>query len=200
MNDNERRRAEFVQKLRDYQSQVVNWFTQFRTTEDDDNYEQSDEYKAALEYYQKFKHQEGVEYGTALEYARSLFDRYDKADKGLDEKADSIIKYLGGGSALITIGTLLSIKPDSPLNLIFALVALVCLVPSIHAATRALHYAIMARKPRASATLPSVKFAVEMAEYHKTKEMIELNLWLIVTVHCCGRYISVAPRTFSSSG
>src|SRR5207249_4332507 len=98
---------------------------------------QSEDYKAALDFYRKFQQQEGVDYSGVLAYARDLYDRHDKTDKLLDEKADSIIKYLGGGSALVTFGALLSIKSDNTNSCILGLVVLVLLIPSLVQAVRA---------------------------------------------------------------
>ncbi len=73
----------------------------------------------------------------------------------------------------------MSIKVDSPGSAVLGLVALFCLLPSLVFALLAVRKAIHVRRPRSSASLPNVKFAVEMAQYHQTKEKLELNLWLI---------------------
>ncbi|WP_157369944.1 hypothetical protein [Zavarzinella formosa] len=150
----------------------------------DDDYEKSPDYIAALQAYRQFESQEGVNYEPVIEYARELFDRSEKTDRLLDEKADSIIKYLGGGSALVTFGALMSIKADSPNACLMGVVALVFLIPSLVCAVAAVRYAIMVRMPRASAMPPNVDFAVKMAEFYKDKDAIQLNLFLILSPIC----------------
>src|SRR5581483_8766257 len=44
------------------------------------------------------------------------------------------------------------------------------------------------RRPRGAALAPAVKFAVEIAEHYKTKEDVELNLWLIFHPICEALY------------
>src|SRR5687768_10843568 len=60
-----------------------------------ENFEGSPEYQAALAEYRQFEAKEDVDYSGVLTYARELADRYDKTDRALDDKADSIIKDLG---------------------------------------------------------------------------------------------------------
>jgi hypothetical protein len=184
MNEQVKDRDYFVSQLRDYHQKVAEWIKQTLAPDDDDDYEQSPDYQQALEYYRAFKKQDEVDYSVVIAYARELHEKYDKTDKVLDEKADSIIKYLGGGSALVTFGALVSIKAENPWSCILGGVALVCLLPALACAINAVRHAIHVRRPRSAATLPHVKFAVEMAEYNKKKEDIELNLWLIFYPIC----------------
>ena len=184
LNDRER----FAQMLRDYHAKVGGWIKKLWPSDPGDDYEKSEEYQAALNYYQQFKAQEGVHYDAAITYAQQLHERYDKTDKALDEKADSIIKYLGGGSALVTFGALLSLKTDTRATCILGLVAMVCLIPSLAAAIMAVSHAIRVRRPRASGSLPPVKFAIDMAEFYKTEDQVKLNLWLIFHPLCEAAY------------
>lgn len=145
-----------------------------------DNYESSSEYQEALNYYQQFQQQEGVDYSEAIAYAKETMDRCLSTEKCLDDKADSIIRYLGGGLAFVSFGTLVSIKTDSSKNAAFPLLIITTLLPSFILGLLAVLNAIKCRQPANAATLPSIKFAVEMTEYHKSKDKIELNLWLIL--------------------
>lgn len=196
MNENQKRREEIVQLFWEYQGKVAEWVRRKAwSTDTDDDYEQSDDYKAAVEYWNKFQQQEQVDYSVALAYARELFERYDKLDKALDEKADTIVKYLGGGSALVTLAALVSVKTDTFSSCLLGLIALVCMIPSLVAAILAVAAAIRVRQPRASATLLPVKFAVEMAEHYKLKDNTELNLWLMFHPICEAYHF----RTFRKS-
>jgi hypothetical protein len=197
VNENAAKRAEIVQMVREYQSKITDWIKREAwNTDSDDDYEDSTEYKEALEYWNKFKQQEQVDYTVALAYARELFERYEKLDKSLDEKADSIVKYLGGGSALVTLGGLFAIKTDVWSNCLLGLVALACMIPSLVVALRAVSAAIRVRQPRASATMLPVKFAVDMAEFHKQKDNTELNLWLMLHPICEAYHFRTFRKSF----
>jgi phage anti-repressor protein len=177
-------REYYVNLLWEYQQQAAKWINQIWSSEPDDDYEKCAEYVAARDYYRSFQMQEGVDYGVVIDYARELSERHEKTDKALDEKADAIIKYLGGGSSLITFGALLSLKADTPQACALGMAALLSLIPSLYFAVRAVSAALHVRRPRASAIVPHVKFAVEMAEFNKTKEKTELNVWLIFHPIC----------------
>jgi len=195
VNENSQRRDEIVKLVREYQAKVTKWIKDKAWKTDDDDYEKSTEYQEALEYWNKFEEKDLVEYEVALAYARELFERYEKLDKSLDEKADSIVKYLGGGSALITVGALLSVKTDNSNSCLIGFVALVCMLPALVVALYAVAAAIRVRQPRASASFLSVKFAVDMAEYHKKKDKTQLNLWLMFHPICEAYHF----RTFTKS-
>ena len=184
MNDNAKQREELVQMFRDYCTKVGGWVSQTWKADLDDDYVKSAEYQAELKKYNDFVQQDDIKYDAVFDYARDLYDRYDKTDKLLDEKADSIIKYLGGGSALATFGALASIKTDSPFSAFMGMIALVFLIPSLVAATRAVYFAIKVRRPRSAATLPPVSWAVSMADWYKTDDKIKTNIWLIFQPIC----------------
>jgi flagellar basal body-associated protein FliL len=181
VNEASARRDELVKMFRDYRKKIAEWLEHPIPDED---YEKSDDFKAAMEFYRIFKPQDNVDYGEPVKFARELYERYENTGKLLDEKADSIIKYLGGGSALITFGALVSLKIDNQWSCTLGIVALVSLLPSLVCAFLAVSSAINARKPQTAATLPNVKFAVEMAEYYKKQDELEPNLWLIFYPLC----------------
>ena len=185
MNDNAEQRAEFVKQVRAYQQKVAGWFQQsLGFWRRDDDYTQSSEYQVALENYQKFNQQNSIDYSPVIEYARNLYERYEASDKGLDEKADSIIRYLGGGTALVTFGALLSIKAESRDTRVVGLCALVSLLPALICAVVAVYSAIRARMRRSAAVLPAVEWARRMAEHYRTKQEIELNVYLMFSPIC----------------
>lgn len=183
MNDNAKRREEFVKKAQEHYAKIA---ALIRSVWDDSqiiNFEDSTEYKEAMQYYKKFTMKDGVDYTAAIAYAREIADRYEKTDKLLDEKADAIVKYLGGGTALVTFGALLSIKTDNWKSGTLAVVAFLSILPFLICTIWAVGAAIRARRPNAALTLPDIKFAVGMAEYH-TKPRISFDEQGIMFVNC----------------
>jgi hypothetical protein len=177
-------REELARKLRLCFWTVAGWFTWLWKDDIEEDYQKDPEYRAALEYYQQLQTQDEVHYEIAVAYARELYDRYDKTDKTLDEKADSIIKYLGGGSALVTFGALLSVKTDTRSACILGIFGLASLIPSMIAAIFAVVNAVRVRRPRAAGFFPHVRFAVEMSEHHKEEKKISVNVWLLFGPAC----------------
>jgi hypothetical protein len=188
MNHHQQNREYLVKKYEEYRLKVAAWAKMIWQDAPDDDYEKSPDYAAALEFYQKFEQKDGVEYRGVIDYARQLYDRLDRTDKTLDEKADSIIKYLGGGSALVTFGAFISLRAENLWSAVLGIVTLCCLLPSLICAILAVRKAVHVRRPQSSATIPDVKFAVEMAEFHKTSERLDLNLWLIFHPVCEALY------------
>jgi hypothetical protein len=86
--------------------------------------------------------------------------------------------------AVLSLGAVLSVKVDTSRSVGLALAVLIAFVPSLYYAIRAVMTAVKVREPQGAATFPSVKFAVEMAEHHKVKEKLEVNLWLIFGPLC----------------
>lgn len=144
----------------------------------DDNYQDQKAYQDAVEYLKKFEEKEGVEYGPVIEYAREVTEKLEHADKLLDEKADSIVKYLGGGTAVVTFGALVSLKAESTVACLVGMAALVCLIPSFIYSVRAVRAAVSSRRPRNVASLPATEYAIKIAEHYKEKGKIDINLWL----------------------
>jgi hypothetical protein len=155
------------------------------------DYTTSKQYKEAQEFFEKFKDTPGVDYAPVVEYAKTLQEWLASTDKTLDEKADSIIKYLSGGTALVTLAALLSIKFDSPKTnaVIFGLVVLLCLLPSLVCGMVSIYYAISVRIPQRAASLPQIPDAISIAEAYKTKGITELNIWLILNPICEVAYV-----------
>lgn len=184
MSDKPSDREAFARMLREYHAKVYGWIERMMRGNTEEDYTTSTDYTSALEYYRKFERIEGVDYSAAIVYAQELRDRYDKNDDTLDEKADSIIKYLGGGSALVTFGALLSIRPESHLSCILTLVATACMTPTLLLAIRSVSFAIKVRAPRDLAGLPPISYAVKMAEHYKVEDHVKINLWLIFHPLC----------------
>ncbi len=184
MNENTKRRDElhriYLKKL----ERVSNWIYTIWKSKSDDDFQTSPEYLEAVEFWKSFSEKDGVEYDGVITYARELHERYDKTEKLLEAKAESVIKYLGGGSALLTLGALASLRTDTREACIVGATAIFSLLPSLCFAVAAISAAINVSMPRAAATLQTVEFAVSMAEYHKTKKKAELDLMLLLHPIC----------------
>jgi len=68
------------------------------------------EYQEAHKSKETFSPKEDVDYDWVHEYALLIYDRFDQAEKALDAKAESIIKFLGGGSGLLTLGAIVNLR------------------------------------------------------------------------------------------
>lgn len=163
---------------------VANWFVWIWKDDTSDNYEDDPEYQAAKRHYNELQLQEGVNYDTVVAFAKEMFSRYDATDKSLDEKAEFIVKSLGGGSALITLASILSFKTDTANAMILGIVAAFCFVPAMIAAMLAIIFAVRSRRPRASGGFPRGKWAFEMADFYKDEKTISVLLWLILLPKC----------------
>lgn len=61
---------------------------------------------------------------------------------------------------------------------------MLCLLPSLFFAVRAVGAAIHVRRPRASASMRPVAWAVEMCEFYKNEDDINLNIGMIYHPIC----------------
>jgi len=93
------------------------------------------------------------------EYATAAYERSAKAFDKLDDKASDIIKYLGGGTGLLTIAALANMRAENAGIIAWSL-------PAFASAIVAIYYAIMARKPNDTVEPPSVEVACRYAEHH----------------------------------
>jgi hypothetical protein len=66
-------------------------------------------YEAAKRFRDNPDPKDGVNYSWVSEYAKALWEYRNGVFDKLDEKSESIIKYLGGGTGLFTLGVLAKI-------------------------------------------------------------------------------------------
>lgn len=177
-------REELAHILRTIFWTVANWFVFLWKDDTNDNYEEDPDYLAAKKHYHELQLQDGVSYDEVVKFAKEMFERSDNTDKSLDEKADSIVKYLGGGTTVVTLTALLSFKTDTPNAMILGIVAGFCLVPSMVAAILAIVYAVRSRRPRAAGGFPRGRWAFEMADFYKEEKKISTLIWLILLPIC----------------
>lgn len=114
-------------------------------------------YQKAHEFKDTYSPKEGVNYDWIQDYARLIYDRFNQADELLDAKAESIIKLLGGGTGLLTLGAILNLsKLGLPAGIGLGISLLLALV--------AIAIAAWARVPRQTFLPPSVAWALKYAD------------------------------------
>lgn len=118
------------------------------------------EYQAAHEFKDQYIPKESVEYDWVVAYARLILDRFDQADQALDAKAESIMKVLGGGTGLLTLGGIIN-RP----KLDAAVAASLCV--ALVLALAAIACAAWVRVPRNAFLPPSIGWALAYADYYE---------------------------------
>src|SRR5262245_13540499 len=105
------------------------------------------------------------------EFAKTSYEKLQSTFERLDEKADAIIKYLGGGTAIVAIGALATMTfKTAPL--------LFLLIPAVLCALRAIYCATVARVPRRVFIPPRVSDAVNYANaFRKEAEVVFIGEW-----------------------
>ena len=132
-------------------------------------------YLDAENFKQSFEPKDGCDYKWAIEYAKERYQRLDQTFRYLDEKADAVIKYLGGGTAVVTVAALATVNHYSAWLPIL-------LLPSLGCALAAIAFANSARRPRLHPSPPPVTDAIDFAEAYSNKaEATFLGLWHV----CC---------------
>jgi hypothetical protein len=129
------------------------------------------EYQSAVDFRKTFQPKTDRDYAWVIEFAKDSYKELDETFTYLDEKADSIIKYMGGGTAVIAIGSLITINQIRPWFLFF-------LLPSFGYALRSIYLAVQARRPTTRPNPTKVTTAIEFAEaYEKEAEPTFLGVW-----------------------
>ena len=135
------------------------------------DYHNHPSYLDAEEFKKAFEPKDGCDYKWAIEYAKESYQRLDHTFRYLDEKADAIIKYLGGGTAVVTVAALATVNHYSAWLPIL-------LLPSLVFALAAIALANSARRPRYHPGPPPVTDAINYAEAYSDKaEATFLGLW-----------------------
>jgi hypothetical protein len=110
----------------------------------------------------------GIDYKPVKLYVEKIDLENRESDKIVDAKADNIIRYLGGGSALVLVGTFLSFKSDASGPAFTTWLSLLCLSPSLYFAIAAITTASEVCNPKRYAVLPSVReFLSQYEAYSK---------------------------------
>jgi hypothetical protein len=127
---------------------------QFRTTE---AYDEANKFKLNIE------PKPGADYEWVWEYAKFQFERADAIYKDLDNRAHDIIKYLGGGTGLLTFGALANVDHRNVWVVVSAIPAFLCAIVSIALAARA-------RQPNPTWEPPPIDSAFRFAGEYKEGE------------------------------
>jgi len=116
------------------------------------------DFKEAVRFGEDVEPVEGVDYGWVWEYAKADFDRLYADGKDLDDKANDLIKYLGGGTGLFTLALLVNVEPKHVMILWWAIPSFLCALFSIFLAT-------CARVPRKVSIPARIEEAFRYANY-----------------------------------
>jgi hypothetical protein len=184
VNNRSRQREAVNARLRKVWDNVFTWLSKLFNLEKFEDYRNTPEYKKELELYKKFDAIPGVEYSPLIAYAKALLERCDALEDSLEQKADSIIKYLGGGTTLVALSAFLSIKPDNARVCLIASIALLAFIPALAFAVQALRYAIASLRPQNAATLQGLEHTKKIADFYRTEKEVEFQLWLLLYPMC----------------
>jgi hypothetical protein len=121
------------------------------------DFESRPDYSEAVEFRKSIEPSENVSHDWVYDYGKYKFERASLVFVELDQKANEIIKYLGGGTGLLTIAALAQIRPENAFYFLCALPAFVLAITSIY-------FAVYARQPVEAIEPPSVKAAYRYAE------------------------------------
>ena len=122
--------------------------------------EGSPEYIAAKEFKETIELKEGVDYGWVWDYAADSYRRTEQIYRELDDKANDIIKYLGGGTGLFTLAALSNVNANNACIILGA-------TPSFVLALIAIALAARARQPNPAYQPPSIQSAFNYAGHYK---------------------------------
>ena len=134
------------------------------------------DYKAAMKFKETFEPKVEHDYSWVLNYAESIYSRLETTFRELDSKADSIIKYLGGGGGLLTLGAIAGVSQQEISSMTYLI--LWGIPPAVFAMV-SIVFAAIARSPTRTHHPPSVEGAVKYAEHFKDKsaEAAFLGQW-----------------------
>lgn len=142
-----------------------------------------DSYQAAIEFMKTVRPKDGVDYDWVSEYAKKLWDYRINMWTILDGKADSIIKYLGGGIGLLTLGVLAGINEGNAYLVAWT-------IPAIAAALGSIIFATRVKLPVTLSAPPPIRQAVrEYAETEKKAQTASANFLGQLDVVCEGIYL-----------
>jgi hypothetical protein len=118
------------------------------------------EFQSARHFKEVIRPGSDTEYDWVCEHAKEQYERGRKTWSTVDDKANEVIKYVGGGTGLVTVGVLTTLRPETA-----ALVAYT--VPAIILSWVAVTLAALARRPQAAAEPPSIETAFHYANAYK---------------------------------
>jgi hypothetical protein len=138
--------------------------------------ENSREHQDAMQFMRGVVAREGVDYTWVWEYAKERWDYLVKDNAVIENKAASIVNYLGGGTGLFAIGILSKIDSSNTFLVWWTLPALLCAVLSVIVA-------ILVKKPAITAALPTIAnakmYADDFASSKEKATTVFLGQWYL---------------------
>jgi hypothetical protein len=104
---------------------------------------------------------EDTEYEWVFAYSNDLCEKYRAIYKELDDKANEIVKYLGGGAGLFTLAVLLNFTYQN-------VFIIKCAMPSFILSIISVYFAIKSRQPQVACLPPGAKVAFGYANSYGT--------------------------------
>lgn len=121
---------------------------------------QSPEYLQADEFARTIELDDDTDPDWIWEYAKDMYDRFSRIYRDLDNKSNELIKYISGGIILFTLGLLVSLADKNAWIIKWAF-------PSYILGLIALAFAVSARQPNPVVLPPSIKDAIDYANFFK---------------------------------
>jgi len=156
------------------------------------------EYQHAVDLAQHFEPRQDVEYGWAMDYGLRAYEWYSHALDVLDQKADSLITYLGGGVGLLSmVAAVLSLDKSRILA--------ATLLPTILLGLWAIRLAAGARAPALLPFPPFPDKALRYSEFFEVREravgaftakLHEATIAAWIALDAKGNRIRAATRCF----
>src|SRR5208337_1808625 len=131
-------------------------------------------YREAEKFKQEIQPEKEVNYDWVWDYACETHNHIWERYKELDNKANDIIKYLGGGVGLFTVGTIANISSQN-------VWLVVCAIPSFLVSLASIFFAVLALQPNPVKLPPTVESAYNYAnDYKETGKATFLGQWHLV--------------------
>ena len=130
----------------------------------------------------------GKDYDWVWDFAKDSYDRAIGVYEALDDKANDIIKYLGGGAGLFTLGVMANINHANADIARWAL-------PSFAMAIISVFFAVLARKPNEVKHPPSIRDAFKYASHYKDAAEAKATFIGQWNLALEGMYLAIAVKS-----
>jgi hypothetical protein len=117
------------------------------------------EYEEAETFQENIEPTKEADYTWVWRYSEDTFKRVETIYKELDDKANDIVKYLGGGTGLFTLGVLANVSHSNYWIII-------CALPAFLLALTSIALALRARQPNPACQPPSIRSAYKFADHY----------------------------------
>jgi len=126
--------------------------------------ESNEDYKKAYLLKQEFEPKKEINYKWIYDYALTQYERVEDTFKTLDNKADFMIKCLVPGSGIL--GLVITIITTYATCIIFGIIGIVGIILLICS----LIFSVLSLRPGKYYLPPSIKQAIQTAQYYKNEE------------------------------